>query len=386
MDKLTKFVVANWMLIIILVLAVFLRVYNLEDKEFGTDEDFSVRYSKVLINGDFDSILSKDVHPPGYYLFIGVLLSIHDSVYFARIVSVLIGIIGIIMFYFLSLKLSNKNIALFSSFLLALNPMHVIYSSQLRFYILLSLVYVLATWALYRFIFENNKKMVFLLVPLYVASFYTHFYSVFIIGAHFLAVLFFWFKNKNVGLKDYFYGLLVTLFFALLYLPRFIKQFNFTIVQPNHFALEPLRFYEIPYPFFKYASMINISALQGMQYLFVLAGILSLLMLYGIYNYYKKDRDKAIFVCIIFFSIFIFPLAINPLISFFSSGRTTLYYFRYLSFLVPFYVFFIAEGLDLKNKFLKYILILLIIIGWAIILNYYYNISVSADWSKYIGV
>ncbi|HLC86298.1 MAG TPA: glycosyltransferase family 39 protein [Candidatus Nanoarchaeia archaeon] len=386
MNKFTKFVASNWMLIIILVLAVFLRVYNLDDKEFGTDEDFSVNYSKVLIKGDFDSILSKDVHPPGYYLFIGVLLNIYDSVYFARIVSILIGIIGIIVFYFLALKLSDKKIALLSSFLLALNPMHVIYSSQLRFYILLSLIYVLATWALYRFIFENNKKMIYLLAPLYIASFYTHFYSVFIIGAHFLAVLFFWFKNKNIDIKRYFYGLLVVAFFALLYLPRFLKQFNYTIVQPGHFALESLKLHEVPYPFFKFASMINISALNDMQYLFVLAGILSLLMLYGIYNFYRKDKDKAIFVSIIFFSIFIFPLVINPFIALLSSGRTTLYYFRYLSFLVPFYVFFVAEGLDFRNKFLKYVLILLIVVGWAIVLNYYYNISVSGGWSKYIGV
>src|SRR3989344_4596855 len=322
MNKFTKFVASNWMLIIILVLAVFLRVYNLDDKEFGTDEDFSVNYSKVLIKGDFDSILSKDVHPPGYYLFIGVLLNIYDSVYFARIVSILIGIIGIIVFYFL-----------------------------------LSLIYVLATWALYRFIFENNKKMIYLLAPLYIASFYTHFYSVFIIGAHFLAVLFFWFKNKNIDIKRYFYGLLVVAFFALLYLPRFLKQFNYTIVQPGHFALESLKLHEVPYPFFKFASMINISALNDMQYLFVLAGILSLLMLYGIYNFYRKDKDKAIFVSIIFFSIFIFPLVINPFIALLSSGRTTLYYFRYLSFLVPFYVFFVAEGLDFRNKFLKYVLI-----------------------------
>ena len=97
--EIKRFIKNNWILIIILLLALTFRAYNLENKEYGTDENFSIQYGKEAVNGNLMGVIAKDVHPPLYYILTGLLLRLYDSAYFLRILSVLIGLLGILLIY-----------------------------------------------------------------------------------------------------------------------------------------------------------------------------------------------------------------------------------------------------------------------------------------------
>ncbi|MEK6948022.1 MAG: glycosyltransferase family 39 protein [Nanoarchaeota archaeon] len=382
-----RFLKDNWILIIILVLALTLRVYNLENKEYGTDENFSIEYGKDAVNGNLMGVIAKDVHPPLYYIITGYLLRLYDSIYFLRILSLLIGLLGILLTYKITKDITkDKNLGLLTAFLLSINPMHIIYSVQLRAYILLSLIYLACIWILYQYIFNKKSKIIYLLIPLYLLSFYMHFYTIFMIGTHVILVGYFKLRDK-IKIKDYVKTLIISSIGMLLYLPIFIRQFKFTIIDEGNFALTRLRLTEIPYPFYKFAVMINYSTVkEQLLILLVLAIILTSLMLYGMYRLYKYNNREFYFIIITFFGIILLPLILNPLIEYLSKGRTTLYYFRYFTYIIPIYVFLIANGLNIKNKIIKYTLIGIIIIGWMIALNYYYNIMTTYGWSRLIAV
>ena len=390
MSSLIVFFKKNWLLMLILIMAFAIRVYNLDSRNLGTDENYSLKFSKDVYSGNLEAVLNKEPHPPGYYFLVGLFFKIYDSVYFVRVIHILIGLFGVTaIYFFVSQLLNDKALAILSAFLLALNPMHVLYSTQIRSYILLSLICLLSSLALYNFIFKNNKKIIYLLIPLYIWGFYTHFYSVFIISSHFLAVLYFKFiKRFNFNFKTYIKGFVFLVLTVLLYVPRFFKQFDTTLVQQGGSPLPPLRLIEIPYPFYKYALMVNIDPIkENFPFLFALGILLTLLFFYGIYKFYKKDKNAAIFSFIMFFGVVMIPLLLDLFVKYVSSGRTTIYYFRFLSFLVPFYVFFVAYGVSFKNKWLKYVFVALITVGWLILINYYYDVSASYIlWNKFIGM
>lgn len=206
------------------------------------------------------------------------------------------------------------------------------------------------------------------------------------IGTHVILVGYFKLRDK-IKIKDYVKTLIISSIGMLLYLPIFIRQFKFTIIDEGNFALTRLRLTEIPYPFYKFAVMINYSTVkEQLLILLVLAIILTSLMLYGMYRLYKYNNREFYFIIITFFGIILLPLILNPLIEYLSKGRTTLYYFRYFTYIIPIYVFLIANGLNIKNKIIKYTLIGIIIIGWMIALNYYYNIMTTYGWSRLIAV
>ena len=385
--EIKRFIKNNWILIIILLLALTFRAYNLENKEYGTDENFSIQYGKEAVNGNLMGVIAKDVHPPLYYILTGLLLRLYDSAYFLRILSVLIGLLGILLIYKITKDITkNKDLALLTAFLLSINPMHIIYSVQLRSYILLSLIYLACTWILYNYIFNKKTKIIYLLIPLYIISFYMHFYTIFMIGTHIILLAYFRLRDK-IQIKEYIITLLISSAGMLLYLPIFLRQFKFTIIEEGNFALTRLRLMEVPHPFFKFAVMVNYStAKEHMPIMIVLAIILTSLMIYGMYKLYKENNRLFYFITITFFGIILLPLILNPIIEYLSKGRTTLYYFRYFAYIIPLYVFLIANGLDIKNKIIKYILIGLIIIGWIIAINYYYSIMTTYGWSKLIAV
>ncbi len=384
MDKIKRFLNANWILLVILLTAFFFRAYNLDVRVLATDEDHSIRFANESLEGKLDVILSTEPHPPGYYLFLGSLLKLTNSVYFARIVNVIIGVLGILVLYLLiNIATSNKNLALLSSFLLAINPMHIIYSSQLRSYTLLSLIYLLSSLLLYKYIFKNYKKYIYAIVPLYIISFYLHFYSIFLVASHILTVL--WFR-KRISFKHYIYGILIFTASILLYIPRLIKQINYTIIDA-HLPFKPLSLVEVLYPLYKQAVMVNISAMGETKYIaFIFVLLLSLIFVYGIYKLYRTDVHYGLFFSFIFFSVFLISLLADQAVSYLSGGKTTIYYFRYFTYLSPLYTFFIANGINTRNKFIKYLLLSIIIAGWISIIIFYYRISAIPDWSRYIGV
>ncbi len=375
------------LLIILLSLSFLLHLPHVSDMQFATDEDFTLSFGHEINHGDYHNV-SLDPSPPGYYFFIAFLQRVSSSITFLRLCTIFISLLSLVLFYFLSKKFFSEEKALLATLFLSLNPLFFIYSRHLRNYALLTLIFLISTYLLYLFLFEKKEKILGLLFFSYAVLFYVNFFSLFLIATHFFIFFYFLYTKRISFKKSYLFQSLFFVVPLLLWIPFFLKQFNRAVVQPGHIKLYPLQLQEIPYPFYKFALMINLHYLQThFNYLFILFPLLSFFVVYGIFKLFKENFHLGIFSSLSLLGPPLLLLLLNPLIEHFTTDHYSLYYFRYFSYLVPIYVLLLMKGIfSLKSKPLRLILLALLFIAWITVIFFYLQFSTTYDWSAQIAV
>lgn len=188
MEKLKSFVNANKLLLVIVIIAILLRFIGLIPNISHTDEAYIIKHSRqlfynIIAHGDFDPhaykygsfifyfqsvtylpifiiglvlITLRLSSPPPSQLnipaldFIEQVSNIFPKLFLweGRALTAVIGVVSIIIVYLITKKLFNKKIALFSSFIFAINPFHVRDSHYITtdvpflFFLLVSLLFM----------------------------------------------------------------------------------------------------------------------------------------------------------------------------------------------------------------------------------------------------
>ena len=174
-----------WLLLSgVLALALLLRLWQLGAESAWIDEAFSI----VLARHPIPQIIqgtAVDQHPPFYYLLLHGWLAFGGEVQFARILSVLLGVVGVYQAVLLGEKTRNRTLGLLGGGLLAISPIHVWYSQEVRMYILLATLTVGATYTLWDGLYRHEIKRWWLWYSLFtLLGMYTHYFSAFILGTH----------------------------------------------------------------------------------------------------------------------------------------------------------------------------------------------------------
>lgn len=129
--------------LVILFLGLILRLYNLDryplwhDEASAALEERSI-FCLIPISKFFDSAVSLQnqdylfLYNHGFIYYWKKIFG--DSEFNLRLSSVLFGLLGLFMIYRLGKLIYNTNVALISSFLLAISPFHIYYSQELRPY------------------------------------------------------------------------------------------------------------------------------------------------------------------------------------------------------------------------------------------------------------
>jgi uncharacterized membrane protein len=131
-------------LLLLILLGYWLRVHNLDAFSFWTDEGLTPERSgypiaqilrnEIVIQG----VVTRDTHPPLYYLIIHVTRQLFGLGDFAfRYPSVLFGVLLIPLIYQLARRMGGLGLGLIVALLAAVNPLQVYYSQEARMYSLL---------------------------------------------------------------------------------------------------------------------------------------------------------------------------------------------------------------------------------------------------------
>lgn len=143
-------------LLLLIALGYWLRVHNLDAFSFWTDEGLTPERSgyplaqilrnDILIQG----VVTKDTHPPLYYLIIHVTRQLFGLSDFAfRYPSVLFGVLLIPLIYQIGRRLGGLGLGLVVATLAAVNPLQVYYSQEARMYTLLVLLVTAMSYILW---------------------------------------------------------------------------------------------------------------------------------------------------------------------------------------------------------------------------------------------
>lgn len=144
-------------LLLLMLLGFWLRTHNLDAFSFWTDEGLTPERSgypitqilrnDILIQG----VVTKDTHPPLYYLILHLTRSLFGLSDFAfRYPSVLFGVLLIPLLYQLGRRVGNRTVGFIAALLATVNPLHVYYSQEARMYSLLALLVTGMSYVLWR--------------------------------------------------------------------------------------------------------------------------------------------------------------------------------------------------------------------------------------------
>ena len=134
-------------LLLLMLLGFALRAHNLDAFSFWTDEGLTparsgyalsqILRNEIVIQG----IVTKDTHPPLYYLVIHLTRQLFGASDFAfRYPSVLFGVLLIPLIYKLGRRMGGRTVGMLVALLAAVNPLQVYYSQEARMYTLLVLL------------------------------------------------------------------------------------------------------------------------------------------------------------------------------------------------------------------------------------------------------
>src|SRR3989338_8542208 len=142
-------------LLFILVFALILRLINI-NQSFWLDEAAQMIESSRPFSLQF--ALSSDFHPPLYHLLLHFWVYFGNSETFARIPSVVMGVLSVYFIYKVARLLNIKRGLIPAVFLLSLSPYHIYYSQEVRPYMLFALLSLASVYYLLK---KDGLKYIF---------------------------------------------------------------------------------------------------------------------------------------------------------------------------------------------------------------------------------
>jgi uncharacterized membrane protein len=141
----------NYSLIVVLLLAAGLRLYQIGQAQFWYDEAFSglvMRQSFI----QFWAALAGDVHPPLWYLVHWPLVALGVEAEWAlRLSSAVYSLVSVYLVYRIAERLfADRDTALMAALLMSIIPTQVHYAQEFRMYAWLEMLSLLAVWCLLR--------------------------------------------------------------------------------------------------------------------------------------------------------------------------------------------------------------------------------------------
>ena len=325
------------------LLAFILRLVS-ANQSFWLDEGASLVLARLPLANLF-AALAADFHPPLFYLLLHYWLPALRSLgeVGIRLPNIIFGAASVAVLYLLLktvLSEEKNKLALAAAFLLAINPLHIYYSAELRMYSLSTLLALLSWLYLAKAVREKSKKHrywhFFVLISL--ANFYTFYGAFFNLAAQWIYVL--WQNRKHF--KTF---ALCNLFLALLFLPwlpTLVKQLTgsgyLATALPGWAALSGnLSVKSLALIMAKF-TFGRISLANKSAYALFVAGVSLYFFFCSLLAFTKKESR-------LFLAWFFAPLLVAILVSFWAP---VLGYWRYI-FLIPPFVTIIVLGLNVLS-------------------------------------
>lgn len=181
-------------IIFVMGLAMALRLFRIGEVDVWIDEGFCLRMAEFSFVEIWERT-AQDTHPPLYYWLLKCWqFSFGDAVSAARTLSALLGT-GTVAFVWLFVRKIDDDrnrqrfdAATFAALLVALSPMHIHWSSQVRMYVLTTFLAAAMSWQLVRTLRRTDQtvRSWILISALATALVYTHVYGIFSVSALYL--------------------------------------------------------------------------------------------------------------------------------------------------------------------------------------------------------
>lgn len=204
-------------LAVVFAVAVFLRTHQLSKISYWFDESFCVKMAEFPVP-EIWMRAGQDTHPPLYFVMLkGWGLVSGTSPTALRLLSSLLGVATIVGMY-LFLKEAYKfrpedhannsdlstNIAILAAALTTLSPLHIVWSLQVRMYVLGTALTAFSSWFLMRALLRKPTRILdwFLYTVTAIGLAYTHHFGIFTLSAQLLFSVNHLYFSRKVETRD----------------------------------------------------------------------------------------------------------------------------------------------------------------------------------------
>lgn len=324
-------------LLFILIVTFFLRLYNLGYHDFWYDEALTVSYAQYPW---------ANWNAPLYWILLHYWIKIFGiSEFSLRFPSLVFSFLSVIFVFLLGKELFNKKVGIVASIFIGLSPFHLWYAQEARDYSMVLFFGLLSSWLFYKALREDNNKLWLSFILVSIIGLYTNYFYIFLFLAHGLYLI--CFKKLRLSLKNTFWFLIIILGF-LPYLNRFLSKLyyiwgKFWIPKPEWGSLViTLENFALGYNGFPLIYLIA-NILGGIFFISALRGM-------G-----KRDLRQPLI-----FSTFLFLIPII-FVFFFSKAFFSIYLDRALIVFSPYYYLTLSLGIVFLKRVMKVILFVILI-------------------------
>ena len=361
-------------LIAILLLGLLLRIHDLATESLWLDEGISIRIARLnLLN--IVNYCASGVHPPLHFIILHYWTGLFgDSEFSARFLSVIFGILALIVVYKLGSLIFDKETGILSALLMAISAFYIGNSQEARMY---SLAILLALSSIYFFIklFEKDNFSVkagyVLFTTLLFYTQYSGFFILLVQNVFFFTMLLLSKKPGTLNLRRWLLiqaVLLISfspwLYFLVRQLALITENTTWMWQVPSLKSLaNPLRHYAGSYPSF---------------YLFLILAAFSLVPPEEI----RKRKTELLYFHRIYF---LFLWVLTPIVFLFilAQFRSLFFITRYVAVAAPAFYLLVAQGIrNLKNKYLKVIIVCVAVIFSLMTTASYYVRVTKNQWRE----
>lgn len=357
---------SSYILLAILFLGLFLRIYDLGTESLWGDEGFSI----LIANLDLLQVIkgtAEEPHLPLYYVILHYWINLFgDTEFSTRFLSVIFGFIAIFMIYKVGTLIFNKNVGVLSSLLLALSVFHIHYSQEVRMY---SLMALLTLFSIYFFVKLLDRTSFAVSIGYIISSallMYSHVFGLFIIIAqniYFLTL----FLSKEEYKLNFRRWILFQIILVILYMPWIVFLINNILEMQSGFWIP------VPTLYYLIKTFRDYSGRFLLLLLYLILPFFSIVLyekikgkinwkdfLKSIGSYFRNLRLSDVNKIYLLLLWLLIPTILPFIISQFS---TPIYVIRYtIAASLAFYIL-IAKGIDnISNKPIKISIIILIIL------------------------
>jgi len=224
-------------IIVVILFSFILRVWQLNKPSLWIDEGFTINASLTIIEKGVPVLDSGLPYKNGvfYNYLVAGLMKIKDfdpfSPWQARLPSVFFGVLSVLVVYFLSKHLFNKNVGLVSSVIMAFSYWEIAWSRQARGYVALQFFLLLSFYFLWKWLEKKDFKfLVFFFLSLFFSFLSHHLAVVFIPGFILIALLF---PKKRISFRQWIF------FFSIFAISLFLFRYMASIPKIDFYNYFP---------------------------------------------------------------------------------------------------------------------------------------------------
>lgn len=376
-------------LVSIILIGSFLRIYHLGTESIWFDEAASIYGSKENLVLVVQSSGRLHNQPPLYFVLLHFWMRLFGTSEIAvRSLSAIFGIISIFVIYQVGCQLFNWRVGLISSFLSAISCYHIYYSQEARAYSLLQLLTLLSFSFFIKVLRTDSRRALHfaLLLLTNVCLAYTHPHGLFVIISQNVYFLLLWNRYKRLGF--WFLGVLLgTVAFFSPWIPVLFDRAsgiaqNFWLPEPSlKDIFYTIRDYasgnnsSIAFLIFSILCLVGLSAMRGFNGEWNRQNLLQSIK--GLNRNSSLEFVEETLLLAVWFS---FPIIIPFIVSQFSAP---IYFPRYTISASPAFYLLVARGISAFNR-RRAVFFLIILVSLSSLpgLRYYYSHYTKDQWRE----